>query len=128
MTKIYWRFALWINSKSSTNQLYVVVGKVEEVNSFRFGRLSKILSFFVAFKYIKDMGRFFSRTIPDICHFFLYTSTFQVLKILHSKVHKFATKTVLRQNSINWYFEVKIHIIFTLCVKLHTVCKFTHCV
>ena len=38
--------------------------------------------------------------IPDICKK-NYSSTFQVLKILHSIVHKFATKTVLRQNSIN---------------------------
>ena len=68
--------------------------------------------------------------IPDICNFF-YTHTFSGLKILHSKVLKFATKIASRQNSVNQNWEVK----FTLCVNLHTVCeitqyvyKLTHCV
>ena len=38
--------------------------------------------------------------IPYICHFF-YTHTFSGLKILHSKVRKFATKIASRQNSVN---------------------------
>ena len=45
----------------------------------------------------------FMRTIPHICHFF-YTTTFWGLKILHSKVRKFATKIASRQNSVNRYF------------------------
>ena len=68
--------------------------------------------------------------IPDICHFF-FTHTFSGLKILHSKVLKFATKIASRQNSVNQNWEVK----FTLCENLHTVCeitqyvyKVTHCV
>ena len=55
--------------------------------------------------------------IPDICHFF-YTHTFSGLKILHSKVRKFATKIASRQNSVNKYI---------IC-KLHSECKVTHCV
>jgi len=68
--------------------------------------------------------------IPDICLFF-FPHTFSGLKILHSKVLKFATKIALRQNSVNQNWEVK----FTLSVNLHTVCeitqyvyKLTHCV
>ena len=38
--------------------------------------------------------------IPDICPF-LYTDTFCGLKIIHQKVHKFATKIASSQNSIN---------------------------
>ena len=44
-------------------------------------------------------------TIPDICHFF-YTHVFWGLKILHSKVRKFATKTASRQNSVNHHHSV----------------------
>ena len=47
-----------------------------------------------------QMNAELSKIIPDICHFF-YTSTFQDLKILHSKVRKFTTKTISRQNSVN---------------------------
>ena len=71
--------------------------------------------------------------IPDICHFF-YTSTFQGLKILHSKVRKFVTKTVSRQNSVNLYFGVKIHTVCKIthlvyvCMKLKIACKNIHCV
>ena len=54
-------------------------------------------------------------TILHICHYF-YTSTLWGLKILHSNVRKFATRTVSRQNSVNWYFGVKTH-----CVKAHCV-------
>ena len=63
------------------------------------------------------------RRIPHICLFF-YTSTFWGLKILRSKVRKFATKIASRQKrkSIFW---VKLH---TVCVKLRTVCQTTHCV
>ena len=53
----------------------------------------------------------FITPIPDICHLF-YTSRFWGLKILHSKVRKFATKIASRQHSVN----------YTLCVNLHTVC------
>ena len=49
--------------------------------------------------------------IPDICHFF-FTHTFSGLKILHSKVRKFATKIASRQNSVNQYWEVKFTFIF----------------
>ena len=48
---------------------------------------------------------------------FFYTHTFSGLKILHSKVRKFATKIALRQNSVNHYSRA----IF------HTLCKITHC-
>ena len=51
-----------------------------------------------------------SQLEPDICLFF-YTHTFWPLKILHSKVCKFATKITSRQNNANY-----------------TVCKSTHCV
>ena len=84
------------------------------------------------------------RYIPDICHFF-YTSTFKGLKILHSKVRKFATKVASRQNSVkfcwvsNYTLCVKLQYVYktahfalnyTLCVhmKLHIACKNTHCV
>ena len=59
-------------------------------------------------------------SIPDFFHFF-YAHTFSGLKILHSKVRKFATKIASRQNSVNQNWEVK----FTLCVNLHTVCEIT---
>ena len=51
-----------------------------------------------------------SQLEPDICLFF-YTHTFWPLKILHSKVCKFATKITSRQNNANY-----------------TVCKSTPCV
>ena len=41
-----------------------------------------------------------------------FTLTYSGLKILHSKLRKFATKVASRQNSVNQYWEVK----FTLCV------------
>ena len=51
---------------------------------------------------------------------FFYTHTFFVQKILHSKVRIF-TQKASRQNSVNLLqFN-------TLYVKLHTVCKITHC-
>ena len=53
--------------------------------------------------------------IPDICHFF-YTHTSSGLKILHSKVRKFATK---QRKSI---LGSKIHI------YIHSECKVTQCV
>ena len=46
---------------------------------------------------------------------FLYF-TFWGLKILHSKVRKFATKIASQQNSVNHHSRA----------KLHTVCKITH--
>ena len=49
---------------------------------------------------------------------FFYTNTFWGLKMLHLKVGKFTTKKASQQNSVN----------YTLCVRLHTVCKITHTV
>ena len=77
--------------------------------------------------------------ILDICHF-VYTHTFWGLKILHSKARKFTTKKASRQNNVNlrhklprvnYHHREQINIftnIYTQCVKLHTVCKNTHCV
>ena len=62
---------------------------------------------------------------------FFYTNTFWGLEILLSKVRKFATKICSRQNSVNYTLCVKLHTvckIYTLCVSLYTVCKITHCV
>ena len=57
---------------------------------------------------------------------FFYTHTFSGLKILHSKVRKFAPKISSPQNSVNQITPcVKLHII---CVELQTVCKITPCV
>ena len=50
-----------------------------------------------------------------------YTTTFWGLKILHSKVRKFATNSASRQNSVNHHSRAKFHIYFTQCVKLHSV-------
>ena len=60
--------------------------------------------------------------IPDICHFF-YTHTFSGLKILHSKVRKFATKIASRQNSVNQYWEVKFTFIFLAATFDHEIMK-----
>ena len=67
-----------------------------------------------------------------------YTTTFWGLKILHSKVRKFATKIASRQNSVNLRQKLPCNKncvnhhhtaeIDTMCVKLHTVWKITHCV
>ena len=69
---------------------------------------------------------------------FFYTTTFWGLEILHSKVRKFATKIASRQNSVNLRQKLPCdkncvnhhHTaeIDTMCVKLHTVWKITHCV
>ena len=53
------------------------------------------------------------KNIPDICHFF-YTSIFWGLKILHSKVRKFATRIVSRQNSVNHHSRAKFHMYFSV--------------
>ena len=61
---------------------------------------------------------------------FFYTNTLSGLEILLSKVRKFATKICSRQNSVNYTLCVKLHTvckIYTLCVILYTVCKITHC-
>ena len=49
------------------------------------------------------VAKFVLVNIPHICHI-SYTSTFWGLKIVHSKVRKFATKIALWQNSVNQYF------------------------
>ena len=45
------------------------------------------------------------------------------LKILHSKVRKFATKIALRQNSVNQYWEVKFTFIFLAATFDHEIMK-----
>ena len=40
-------------------------------------------------------------SIHDICHYF-YTHTFWGVKVLHSKVQKFATENSSRQNRVNY--------------------------
>ena len=65
---------------------------------------------------------------------FFYTHNFWGLEILHSKVHKFATKIYSQQNSENYTLCVRIHTVqithcvynYTLSVKVHTVCKVLH--
>ena len=49
---------------------------------------------------------------------FFYTHTFSGLKILHSKVRKFATKIVSRENSVNHHSRANFHIYVFQCVKL----------
>ena len=69
---------------------------------------------------------------------FFYTHTFSGLKILLSKVRKFATKIAPRQYRVHQYWDVKFKFIvlaatlnklnYTVSVKLHGVCKITQCV
>ena len=80
-------------------------------------------------KYCGFRMNYATSDIPDICHFFTLTYfeawKFYTQKCVNSrqklprdKQRKFATHIASRQNSVN----------YTLCVKLHTVCKITHCV
>ena len=54
---------------------------------------------------------------------FFYTHTFSGLKILHSKVRKFATKIASQQNSKNQYWEVKFTFIFLAATFDHEIMK-----
>ena len=60
--------------------------------------------------------------IPHTFHFF-WTHTFSGLKILHSKVCKFATKIASQQNSVNHYWEVKFTFIFLAATFDHEIMK-----
>ena len=69
-------------------------------------------------------------TIPDNCLFFTITF-FWGLKILHSKVRKFARRIASRQNSVNHHHGAQIDtyiyvFICMLCAKVYTLCKITH--
>ena len=62
-------------------------------------------------EYMGGLGR-----IPHICHFW-YATIFLGLWKVRQKVRKFATKIAPQQNSVNWYFEIPIHIlqIISIC-------------
>ena len=72
-------------------------------------------------------------TIPHICHFF-YTTAIWGVEILQLKVHKFATKVALQQNSVHYHTStqirnfVKIMICMLNCESNYTSCKIARCV
>ena len=77
---------LWWESWSGLPGCLLVVGRKSD-------KRSKSISVFISVSKAHI-------SIPYICHLF-YTTTFYGLKMLHSKVQKFATKIASRQNSVN---------------------------
>ena len=68
---------------------------------------------------------------------FFTPTHFEAWKFYTQKCVNLRQKKASRQNSVNYTLCVKLHSVckithsmcnYTLCVKLHTVCKITHCV
>ena len=71
----------------------------------------------------KSGVNYFEQELPYLIFVIFYTTTFWGMEILHSEVRKFVTK----QRKSPQQSKI-IHCVqnYTLCVKLHTMCKITH--